>query len=153
MTRPLRDILAEAMRRERLGFSPPAWADAGEDMKEEWRRRADRLLRIAEQIAEGPLPPLKAPADGVIVSTQLPDDPGKERAVRRADGAWEVVLVDRKTGEVSVEQTFTLTDVHLLGGDVQAGRPEVAKRKGLGRLLAAALDIYRLDAAQMEAKE
>ena len=153
MTRPLRDIVAEAMRRERLGFARPAWEDAGEEFKEEWRRRADHLLRIIEELSNAPLPPLQAPPDGVIVSMQLPSDPSKERAVRRAAGAWEVTLIDRKSGEVVVEQRFTLAEVHLLAGDIHAGRPDVAKRPGLGRLLAAAIDIYRLDAAQLEARE
>ena len=47
MTRPLRDRLAEIIRRSRLGDHGGAYTDQPEELREEWRRSADALLREA----------------------------------------------------------------------------------------------------------
>ena len=48
--RPIRDILAEMMRRERVGLMRPFWADwcrfDNEGGPEQWRLRADHLIRL-----------------------------------------------------------------------------------------------------------
>ncbi|TJV03557.1 MAG: hypothetical protein E5Y35_26490, partial [Mesorhizobium sp.] len=46
MSRPVRDIVAECLRRERYGLIRPLWADADDDSREEVRRRADHLIRL-----------------------------------------------------------------------------------------------------------
>lgn len=47
MSRPLRDRLAEIMRRSRLGGSGGDYTDQPEELREEWRRSADALIREA----------------------------------------------------------------------------------------------------------
>lgn len=47
MTRPLRDRLAEIIRRSRLGDQGGAYVDQPEELREEWRRSADTVIREA----------------------------------------------------------------------------------------------------------
>jgi hypothetical protein len=46
MTRPLRDYLGEAIRRMRYGLVRPLWADARDDVKDNWRQDADAMIRV-----------------------------------------------------------------------------------------------------------
>ena len=50
MMRPLNDRVAEAMRRETLGFVRPLWADWPEEEKTERLQRADFLIRTLREL-------------------------------------------------------------------------------------------------------
>lgn len=151
--RPIRDVLAEMMRRERLGLMRPLWRDASDEQKEPIRQRADHMLRLlaSEGFAvvrvgddEAAVPP---PASPVIWKFKLVGR-NAERLVRRAAGdLWEIVTIEG--GRETVEQSFTLQQASLNGGLVLTGDPAARSIPGLGSQLAAVLEIYRLDAASM----
>jgi hypothetical protein len=151
MNRLLRDVVAEAMRRERLGLTRPLWNELDEVGKEEWRKRADQVIRVIRAIrviGELEADLLTAPTGEFLVSNQIVGNPGRERAVRRDAGdGFSIVVIDRKTGEQTVEQSSTMEQGMLLCGRVLSSDPAVLKEKGLGRLLAAYGEIYRLNAA------
>ena len=44
--RPLRDRLAEALRRSRIGNARPHYLDLPEETREDWRKSADAFLSI-----------------------------------------------------------------------------------------------------------
>jgi hypothetical protein len=150
--RDVRDILAEAMRRERYGLIRPLWADADEDLREEVRRRADHLIRILSdagvQLVQGGEPaPVTTPTSSTIVANQVFNAPDTMREVRIAERGFSIVTV--KAGETTVEQAFTLNEVMLNAGLVLADDPAAKTIKGLGRQLAAVTEIYRFNAAGM----
>lgn len=154
--RPTRDILAEMMRRERLGLVRPLWADwssvDNDGGPEQWRLRADHLMRLLASAgialtrageAEPTLPPPTAP-----VYWRFPMDGGKaERLLRTAGGSIEVLR--RADGSEAVQLTFTLHDVHNAANALLQGDLETAKRPGILTMLSAALEAYRVDAAVM----
>lgn len=152
--RPIRDVLAEMMRRERLGLMRPLWHDASDAQKEPIRQRADHLLRLlaTEGLAVvrvgSPEPTTPAPTSPVIWRFKLVGR-NAERMVRRAAGdLWEIVTVEN--GKEVIEQSFTLQQASVNGGLVLSGDPAAKSIPGLGSQLAAVLEIYRLDAAAME---
>lgn len=150
--RAVRDILAEAMRRERYGLIRPLWPDADEDLREEVRRRADHLIRILADagvhlVQAGELSPVTTPTSPTIVANQVVNAPDTMREIRVAERGFSIVTV--KAGEVAVEQTFTLNEVMLNAGLVLADDPAAKTIKGLGRQLAAVTEIYRLNAASL----
>lgn len=152
MTRETRDIVAECMRRERYGLIRPLWADADDDAREEVRRRADHLIRILadygvrfDQVGEPT--PLATPTSPIIVANQVVNAPDTMREVRVEERGFSIVAI--KGGDTTVEQTFTLNEVMLNAGLVLAGDPAAKAIKDLGRQLAAATEIYRLNAAGM----
>lgn len=155
MKREVRDILAECMRRERYGLIRPLWADlAGVDDEgaEEVRRRADHLLRIlsdagVQLVQTGLPPPVSTPTGPTIIANQVFNAPDIMREIRVDAGKFSIVAV--KGGETTVEQTFTLTEAMLNAGLVLAGDPAAKTIKDLGKQLAAAAEIYRLNAAGM----
>lgn len=51
--RPLRDRLGEAIRRSRIGLAEPLWEYLSDDMREDYRRSADRLLKLGEALDYG----------------------------------------------------------------------------------------------------
>lgn len=152
--RPIRDILAEMMRRERLGLMRPLWNDASDEQKEPIRQRADHMLRLlaSEGLAvvrvgdgEAAVPP---PSSPVIWRFKLVGR-NAERLVRRAaSNLWEIVTIE--DGKETVEQSFSLQQASLNSGLVLIGDPAAKSIPGLGSRLAAVLEIYRLDAATME---
>lgn len=156
MPRDLRDILAEAMRCERLGSTPPSWQRWCEidptGGPEQWRLRADHLMRLLATAgvalarsgeAEPALPPPTAP-----VFWRFPMDGGNaERLLRTAGGSIEVLR--RADGSETVQLTFTLHDVHNAANALLQGDRETAKRAGILTMLSAALEAYRLDVAVM----
>jgi hypothetical protein len=154
--RDIRDILAEAMRRERLGTAArPAWADWWEEAREPVRMRADHLIRLLAEagvdlVRTGEALPPAPPPKSLVVSRDAIVGRKAERIVRADPAGFAITLV--QDGAETVEQTFTLQDASLLAGAVLTGSPEAAKRPGLGRLLAAAVEMYRLDAAPLEGK-
>ena len=147
-----RDLLAEAMRREALISTVAGWEDAGESGKEEWRRRADHVIRllqdlagtfrIATQILE------EQPMAGILTGFEIVGSAGLERFVREDERGqkWSIVKRDRKTNEEMVEQTFTRFEIADVVTQVMSGDPRVQKRQAVGRLLAAAVNIYMLHA-------
>ncbi|TPM19799.1 hypothetical protein [Mesorhizobium sp. B2-3-6] len=150
--RAVRDILAEGMRRERLGLVRPLWHDWDDDSREEVRRRADHLIRIladygVQMVQAGDPAPIAMPTSSTIVANQVYAQPDTMREVRAEAGKFSVVTV---TGGVdTVEQTFTLNDVMVNAGLVLTGDPAAKTIKDLGKQLAAATEIYRLNAAGM----
>ncbi|TIU02308.1 MAG: hypothetical protein E5W43_00755 [Mesorhizobium sp.] len=150
MSREICDILAECMRRERYGLIRPLWADADDDSREEVRRRADHLMRLlsdygVDLVRRGDIEPPQAPTSQTIIANQVCGQPDTMREVRAIDGKFAIVAV--KAGAAAVEQTFTLNEVMLNAGLVLADDPAAKTIKGLGRQLAAAAEIYRLNAA------
>lgn len=155
MSRAIRDILAECMRRERYGLIRPLWQDlAGVDdaAAEEVRRRADHLIRIlsdagVQLVHAGEPAPITSPTSPTIVANQVFNAPDTMREVRVEERGFSIVAV--KGGDTTVEQTFTLNEVMLNAGLVLAGDPAAKTVKDLGRQLAAATEIFRLNAAGM----
>ena len=151
MSRPVRDIVAECLRRERYGLIHPLWPDADDDAREEVRRRADHLIRLlADYGVELARPtdkePPPAPTHRTLVENQVYGEPNAVREIiAGADGKFEVVIVKANVG--TVEQVFTLNEVMLNAGLVLSGDPAAKSIKGLGTQLAAATEIYRLNAA------
>ena len=150
--REVRDIVAECMRRERYGLIRPLWADADDDSREEVRRRADHLIRILadygvrfDQVGEPT--PISTPTSPTIVANQVFNAPDTMREVRVEERGFSIVSI--KAGDTTVEQTFTLNDVMVNAGLVLAGDPAAKTTKDLGKQLAAAVEIYRLNAAGM----
>lgn len=148
--RPIRDILAEGMRRERLGLVRPLWSNWDEDSREEVRRRADHLMRILSDagiqlVQTGGPAPVAPPTSQTIVANQVYAQPDTMREVRIEERGFSVVAV--KAGQSTVEQTFTLNEVMLNAGLVLTGDPAAKSIKDLGKQLAAAVEIYRLNAA------
>lgn len=45
--RSIADRMAEAMRRGSVGLRPPLWFDLSDIGKEDWRKRADHVIKIA----------------------------------------------------------------------------------------------------------
>ncbi|TIN36823.1 MAG: hypothetical protein E5Y10_22095 [Mesorhizobium sp.] len=152
MTRPVRDIVAECIRRERYGLIRPLWADADDDSREEVRRRADHLIRLladygVQMLRTGEPAPAETPTGPAIVANQVYAQPDTMREVRVDVGKFSIVTV--KAGDATAEQSFTLNEVMLNAGLVLADDPAAKTIKGLGRQLAAATEIYRLNAAGM----
>jgi len=159
MTRPIRDILAECMRRERLGLIRPLWHDAlrfAEDECERVRQRADHLtrllasygVRLVQDEGETPAPP-SLPESPIIYRYWLVGNKA-ERLIRKgADMQWEIVTV--AGGVETIEMSFTIEEALLNGGLVLTDDPRAKKLQGLGRQLAALAEIYRLCATAMEA--
>ncbi len=150
MMREIRDILAEGMRRERLGLVRPLWPAMDEDSREEVRRRADHLMRILSDygiqlVQTGAPVPVAAPTSPTIVANQVYNAPDTMREVRVEERGFSIVSV--KGGDTTVEQTFTLNEVMLNAGLVLTGDPAAKTIKDLGKQLAAAVEIYRLNAA------
>jgi hypothetical protein len=150
--RPVRDILAECLRRERLGLVRPLWADADDDAREEVRRRADHLIRILadygvrfDQVGEPT--PVATPTSPTIVANQVVNAPDTMREIRVAERGFSIITI--KGGDTTLEQTFTLNEAMVNAGLVLAGDPAAKTIKDLGRQLAAAVEIYRLNAAGM----
>jgi len=48
--RSLRDRLGEAIRRSRIGLAEPLWEYLNDDMREDYRKSADRLLKLGETL-------------------------------------------------------------------------------------------------------
>lgn len=150
-----RTALARAMRDERIGLTRFGWDRLDQEAQEDWRRRADHVGRllaergytIAKTGASKPVMPV--PAERTILSSQTVPDPSKVCCVRADGDKWSIVLVDRKTNEEVVEQSFTLDEAFILVGTVIARDPAGAKRLGLGRMLAATIEILRLNAASL----
>ena len=148
--REVRDILAEALRRERYGLMRPLWADMqrfADDECEQVRRRADHIIRLLER-------------DGVrFVQTEVPERPlltspviydypmvarQARRQIRSNGEVWEVVIII--DGAEKVEQSFTLAAAHVNAGLVLTGDPSAKSIPGLGSQLAAAAEIHRVHA-------
>lgn len=156
MSRDIRDIVAECMRRERQGLVRPLWADwkrFADDECEHVRRRADHLMRLLAELGleivrtgEGRAPEAP-PASRIIYQYGLAGQRA-ERLIRKAhDDDWEIVTL--ADGKETVEQTFTITGAHINAGVVLTDAPEARAIPGLGRQLAALTEIYRVDAAAM----
>lgn len=151
--RPLRDILAECMRLERIGPRRPLWAEwqtFADDECEHVRRRADHVMRLLSDMG------VELVQTGTPKSIERPDSPviwrymaagGNERIVRATGERWEVATI--AAGKETVEQAFSLSGAHLNAGMVLTDDPSARQIPGLGRQLAAVTEIYRLNAAGM----
>jgi hypothetical protein len=151
MSRATRDILAECLRRERLGLSRPFWHDLAtfdQEACEHVRKRADHLMALLESygvrlVQEGKPRPEPRPAEiwrYWLVGRKA------ERVVRRGAGEnWQIVLVEG--GAETVEMNFTAAQASINGGLVLTDDPAAKVIPGLGRQLAALCEILRLCAA------
>lgn len=156
--RPLRDILAECLRRELIGLAQPLWADwcrfDNIGGPEQWRIRADHLLRLlgengatVARVGEAKAP-APAPTSPIIYRFKLTGRTA-ERIIRRGPGdQWQIAVLDGE-GE-TIEQSFSIAQALINGGAVLTDDPTARSIPGLGRQLAALNEIYRLDAAGME---
>lgn len=151
-SRDIRDVLAEALRIERLGFGvKPSWREwAAFDPEgcEAVRRRADHLIRLLA--SEGVVvvrfddpSPAAAPTSPDV--WRFPVGSNSERIIRKAGEAWQVVLASG--GQETVQMAFTLAEANILGGRVLVGDRDVLKEQGAITQLAAALEIHRVHAA------
>lgn len=149
MSRPVRDIVGECLRRERYGLIRPLWDDADDDAREEVRRRADHLIRLLSDygvdLVQRDVTPRAPPTSQTISANQIVGQPDTMREVRAIDGKFAIVAV--KAGSETVEQAFTLNEAMLNEALVLAGDPAAKTIKDLGRQLAATAAIYRLNAA------
>ncbi|TGP28228.1 hypothetical protein EN875_032235 [Mesorhizobium sp. M2D.F.Ca.ET.232.01.1.1] len=153
MSRPVRDILAECMRRERVGLVRPLWHDfvaTNDEACEQVRLRADHLTRLLAsygltivQTEDARAP--ETPPD-TIYRCAL-EDGTAERVIRRAGDGWEVVKV--AGGVETVEQSFMLDRAAINAGLVLTDAPEAKSISGLGRQLAALVEIFRVHAQGM----
>ncbi|RWN35814.1 hypothetical protein [Mesorhizobium sp.] len=100
-----------------------------------------QLVRTGEPV------PAETPTGPTIVANQVYAQPETVREVRAEAGKFSIVAI--KAGETTVEQTFTLNEIMLNAGLVLGDDPIAKTIKGLGRQLAAATEIYRLNAAGM----
>jgi hypothetical protein len=160
MTRDPRDLLAEALWREPgIVFMRKPWAmwdKLAPDETERVRMRADHLLRILESLGVR----LECAATGEHFA-QRPASPviwryslsgaATERLVRKAPAdKWQIVMIDG--AQERVEHTFTLAEAHEHAGMVLMGDPSAKAIPNLGKELSASLEIYRVDAVNMDAQ-
>lgn len=148
--RDIRDIVAEWIRRERLGLIRPFWHDAvriDDDACEQIRRRADFIIRgLASDgvdLVRSGAPAARTPTSDIIYRYGIANR-NAERLIRYADGAWEMVIVE--DGVETVEQSFGYHQASRNAGLVLIDAPEVRQIAGLGRQLAALTEIYRANA-------
>lgn len=156
--RPIRDILAEMMRRERLGLIRPLWQEwthFADDECEHVRRRADHLIRLLEGegvrlVRAGDGEHVPAPTSPIIYQYGMV---GRQvtRIIRKGrEDLWDVVAVEDASGKETVEQSFTVEQALLNGGLVLTGHPDARTIPGLGTQLAALNEIYRVNAVALE---
>jgi hypothetical protein len=145
--RDIRDILAEWIRRERLGLIRPFWHDAvqiDDAACEHIRRRADFIIRgLASDgvdLVRTGEPAMRTPTSDVIHRYKLADR-NAERLIRYAGGVWEMVHVEDRVE--TVEQSFSFHQASINAGLVLIDAPEARQIAGLGRQLAALTEIYR----------
>jgi hypothetical protein len=160
MTRELRDLLAEALWREPgIAFTRKQWAvwdKLAPDETEAVRRRADHLMRLLAELGltlvrTGQETPSLPPPSSPVVWRYRLFGAATERMVRKGHGdQWQIVIVD---GHERVEHAFTMAEAHEHAGMVLMGDPEAKKVANLGKELSAALEIFRVDAAAMEAPQ
>ncbi len=154
--RPIRDVLAEMMRRERLGLIRPFWAAwcdfDNEGGPEQWRLRADHLIRLlaSEGLtvtrAGDAAAPVPAPTAEVFWR-YLMDGDQAERQLKATDRGIDIIR--SADGKETVQLSFTLNEAHNAAGALLLGDKETAKRQGILTMLSAALEAYRLDVAVM----
>jgi hypothetical protein len=153
--RAIRDILAECLRRERLGLIRPLWADwsrVDDASCEQVRLRADHLIRLladlgVELVQTGEPKAVERPDSAIVMRCPLAGNAATERMIRCASDRWEIATIT--AGVETVEQSFTLTEAMLNAGLVLSDDPEARTIPALGRRLAAVTEIYRLNAATM----
>ncbi len=149
--RDIRDVLGECVRREALGLIRPLWHDYtsfNDEACEAYRRRGDMLLRLLKEyglsvVCDGEQPPKPASAD-VIYAHPLHDG-SAVRSIRYAHKRWEI-LSTAIDGTETVEQSFSLHQANINAGLVLIEAPEARAIQGLGRQLAALVEIYRVHA-------
>jgi len=148
--REIRDILADAMRRERLGgLVRPLWQEYvtfNPEACEQVRLRADHLIRLLAgdglTIVRKGEPVADVQTSDVVWRYYLAGQQ-VERIIRRKGDDWQIILVGAD-GKETVEQTFALADAHANAGLVLTDDPSARTIAGLGRQLAALAEIYRL---------
>lgn len=150
--RPIRDRLGELLRRERLGAIRPLWADLPDTTAEQWRLRADHIVRLAAEVGltfgtDGDPLALPPPSNPVIWRSPVAGQ-NAERLLRVSEGGWEVVKI--ADGAETVLHRFTMQDATLKAGRALVADATVAKEPAILTELAAALTVLRLDAAGME---
>lgn len=154
--RPIRDILAECMRRERLGAVHLTWErmKAINDAECEFiRKRADHLIRLLNSygvslVANGSPADRAAPSSEIYRCHMLGRN--TDRAIRQGDKVdnWQLVTIDGDTEKTVM--TLTQADMLALGGRVLMGDADVTKVTGLATALAICSEVYRVHAGGRE---
>lgn len=149
--REARDVLAEAMRRERYGLITPQWQYADEAMREPIRQRADFLIKqlydagyAVVSLPEGDAPPEPPVYNPVISRFEAPGATGVFRMIKAAGGARFSVILDESETKQTVECSFTMSGVALLADRILMRDLSVQKEPQLLTTLAAATEVYRL---------
>lgn len=139
----IRDDLIDALRIARIGHALPK--------NSVWREHAgleaDQIMRLllargVELVRTGAPAAEKRPDSPIIWRSKLVGREA-ERLIRAA-GKWQIVNVE--AGAETVELEFTLDQALDDCGLVLTDAPEARKIAGLGRKLAAALWVYRMNA-------
>ncbi|CAM5657029.1 hypothetical protein MAUB1S_11430 [Mycolicibacterium aubagnense] len=152
LPRDIRDVLGECIRREALGLIRPLWHDYtsfNDEACEAYRRRGDMLLRLLRgyglSIVRVGEEPGSTPATADVVYSHPLHDGSATRSIRYAGKRWEIVSTTKESSE-TVEQSFSLHQANINAGLVLLEAPEARTIQGLGRQLAALVEIYRVHA-------
>ena len=150
MSRPLRDRLAEAMRRARLGgLVRTTWERISEEAQEEWRLAADHVLRLSTELGlsiaidgDGKAEP---PSDSPVIWRSCAAGANAERIVRGGDDGWGLVVLSG--GEEERIMGTTLEEVATIANLALVGDPKCNERGNLTRL-SMGFVVLQLDAAR-----
>lgn len=145
--REIRDILAEALYVEVLGrWHKPTWEDLASynaEACEQVMIRAGTIIRLLAEhgveLVQTGAPRAVTRPDGDIVWRYWLHGRKVERIVKRDGDAWQIV--DIADGEETVVMAFTIAQARVEGGVVLTDDPSAKTIVGLGRRLAAALEI------------
>jgi hypothetical protein len=152
--RDLRDILAECMRRERLGLMRPLWADwcAADNLggPEQVRIRADHLIRLLAvhgvSLVRSSEPATIAQTSPTVWRWGLAGTDAERLIRASADDPNEWQIVRAEGDQETIQMRFRLAEAYVLSGRVLGGDREVLKEQGVLTKLAAALEIHRCNA-------
>ncbi|GAA2887909.1 hypothetical protein GGQ99_004762 [Aminobacter niigataensis] len=145
--RPIRDILAECIRLERLGPTFPLWGSWFEEGREPVRKRADHILRLLGDRGVGLV------RTGEPAPQARPDSPeywrckiigrNAERILRVGANGIEVIMTEG--GKETVQLVFAVDEAYALAGRGLIGDRDLMKEPGLVTKLSAALEAYRVN--------
>jgi len=145
--RPIRDILAECIRFERLGPISPLWGNWWEEGREPVRKRADQILRL---LAERGVELVRTGEPAAATRHDSPEfwrckimGRNAERILRATAAGIEVVMAE--DGKETVQLAFAIGEAHALSGRGLIGDRELMKEPGVVTKLAATLEAYRVN--------
>jgi hypothetical protein len=162
--RDLRDILAECMRRERLGLMRPLWADwcAADNLggPEQVRIRADHLIRLLAvhgvSLVRSSEPATIAQTSPTVWRWGLAGTDAERLIRASADDPNEWQIVRAEGDQETIQMRFRLAEAYVLSrGPEGTGRADEARRRArnpslqCGRLLMGPLAAIGRDWAEL----